>query len=183
MPSLLDHLQEDHQHLAKVLDLLEKILDRFHEGDEPDYEVLSEMLEYMENYSDQIHHPTEDRIFERMRAYGDEHRGVIDVLSKQHEALPEINKQFRSSIEGIVHGEVMTRDLVEAHGRDLVQTLRNHLNMEEEVAFPLARELLTESDWEALQEQSPADTDPVFGDRDPDRFQALFNQLLAETRS
>lgn len=183
MPRLLDRLQEDHQHLAQVLDLLERILDRFHEGTEPDFEVLSDLLEYMEQYSDQIHHPTEDRIFERMRKYGDQHRGVVDVLSKQHEALREINKQFRASVEGIVHGEVLPRELVEAHGRDLVQTLRNHLDLEEKEAFPQALELLTESDWDELLEQSSASSDPIFGDRDPDRFRALYDQLLAESRT
>ena len=182
MARLLDRLQEDHRHLARLLDLLDRLLDMFHEGKEPDYELMCEMLEYLEKYADQVHHPSEDLIFERMRSYGNQHRTILDVLTRQHEVLSEINRQFRESLEGIVHEEVLRRDIVEAHGRDLVQTLRNHLDMEESEAFPLARELLSERDWEELEEQASAVTDPVFGDRDPGRFRALFQHLMNQTK-
>ena len=183
MPQLLDRLHQDHRHLTHLLDLLDRLQNMFHEGTEPDYELMCEMLEYMENYADQVHHPTEDLIFERMRSYGNQHRSVLDVLSKQHEILGEINRQFRESLEGIVHEEVLRRDLVEAHGRDLVETLRQHLNLEETEAFPLARELLTEQDWEELEKQAVKDTDPVFGDRDPARFQVLYQHLMEQTKA
>lgn len=183
MTQLLERLHEDHRHLVRLLDLLERLLDMFHQGTEPDYELMCELLEYMEQYADQLHHPTEDLIFERMRTYDAGQLQIVDVLTKQHQVLGEINRQFRASMEGIIHGEVLRRDVVEAHGRDLVQTLRKHLDMEEEEAFPLARKLLTDDDWIELQEQAPKESDPVFGDRDPDRFQALYQHLLAQTQA
>ena len=183
MTQLLERLHEDHMHLTRLLDLLERLLDMFHEGTEPDYELICEMLEYMEQYADQLHHPTEELIFERMQTYEAGQQQILDVLINQHGVLGEINKQFRTSMEGIIHGEVLRRDLVEAHGRDLVETLRKHLDLEEKEAFPLAQELLTDDDWAELQEQSPKASDPVFGDRDRDRFQALYRHLLAQTRA
>lgn len=183
MTQLLERLHEDHQHLLRILDLLDRLLDMFHQGTEPDYELICEMLEYMQQYADQLHHPTEDLIFERMKTYDAGQQQIIDVLTNQHEFLGEINRQFRASMEGIIHGDVLRRDLVEAHGRDLVQTLRKHLDMEENEAFPLARKLLTDDDWIELQEQAPNASDPVFGDRDPDRFQALYRHLLAQTQA
>jgi len=179
MPALLERLNQDHKHLALVLDLLEKLLDLFHEGEEPDYELICEMLEYMENYEDQVHHPSEDLIFERMKARGS-HHSVIDVLMKQHSVLGELTRYFRQSLEGIVHEEVLRRDQVEAQGRDLVETLRNHLNLEEGEAFPLAREVLTDADWEELEREASAVADPVFGDRDPARFRALYQYLMRQ---
>ena len=182
MTQLLKRLQEDHLHLVRLLDLLERLLDMFHEGTEPDYELMCELLEYMEQYADQLHHPSEDLIFERMRTYYTGQLQMLDVLSNQHQVLGEINRQFRISIEGIIHGDVLRRDLVEAHGRDLIETLRKHLDLEEKEAFPLARKLLTDDDWAELQEQAPKASDPLFGDRDPDRFQALYRHLLAQTQ-
>jgi len=180
MSQLLDRLQQDHRHLLRLLDLLDRLLNMFREGNEPDYELMCELLEYMENYADQVHHPTEDRIFERILAISEEHRPVLDLLSKQHEVLGEINRQFRESLEGIVREEVLRRDLVEAHGREMVRTLREHLILEEREAFPLARKLLTERDWEELEQQTPRTADPVFGDRDPARFQALYQHLMSQ---
>ncbi|MEA3276744.1 MAG: hemerythrin domain-containing protein [Pseudomonadota bacterium] len=183
MTRLLDHLNQDHRHLSRLLNLLDKLLDLFHEGTEPDYELMCEMLEYMENYADQVHHPTEDLIFERMRAYGNEHRPILDVLMNQHQVLSEMSKNFHQSLEGIVHEEVLRRDQVEAEGRELVQTLRRHLEMEESEAFPLARQLLSERDWEEIDKAASKVTDPVFGDRDPGRFRTLYQHLLSQTES
>ena len=39
MTQLIDRVHEDHMHLTRLLDLLEWLLDMFHEGTEPDYEL------------------------------------------------------------------------------------------------------------------------------------------------
>ena len=52
MTELLDRLHRDHGHLVRVLDLFDDLLDRFHEGNEPDYELMCEMLAYMDDYAD-----------------------------------------------------------------------------------------------------------------------------------
>jgi hemerythrin-like domain-containing protein len=181
MPQLLDRLHEDHKHLALLLDLLTKLLDMFHEGEEPDYELMCEMLEYVENYADQVHHPSEDLIFERLQTHAGQHHAVLDVLMRQHEVLSELTRYFRQSLEGIVHEEVLRRDEVEAQGRELVETLRNHLDLEESEAFPLAREALTDEDWEAIEASASKVTDPLFGDRDPARFRSLYQHLMSQT--
>lgn len=183
MPHLLDRLHRDHQNLALLLGLLDKLLDRFHEGQEPDYELLCELLEYMADYADQVHHPSEDLIFERMQTRAGQHHPVLQVLTKQHAVLSELTRYFRQSLEGIVHEEVLRRDQVEAQGRDLVETLRKHLNLEETEAFPLAREVLTEADWAALDAEVTNVTDPVFGERDPARFRVLYQYLMDQAQS
>jgi len=183
MSHLLDRLNQDHRHLVRLLDLLDKLLDMFHEGTEPDYDLMGEMVEYMESYADQVHHPTEDLIFDRMRAYGNEHRSVLDVLHNQHEVLSELTRYFYQALEGVVHGQVMRRDQFEVQGRELVDTLRKHLALEEKEAFPLARRLLTERDWEEVSAQAADRVDPVFGDRDPERFRVLYQHLVNQSHS
>jgi hemerythrin-like domain-containing protein len=183
MSQLLERLHQDHKHLALLLDLLERLLDMFHAGEEPDYELMCEMLEYIENYADQVHHPSEDLIFKRLQTHADQHHAVLGVLMRQHEVLSEITRTFRQSLEGIVHEEVLRRDEVEAQGRELVETLRIHLNLEETEAFPLAREALTAEDWEAIEAAASKVADPLFSARDPARFRTLYQHLMSQTQS
>jgi len=182
MTQLLDRLNRDHRHLSRLLSLFDDLLDRFHEGDEPDFDLMSEMLEYMESYADQVHHPSEELIFDRLRARTNETYPMLDVLTKQHVLLGQMNKRFRQSLEGIMHEEVLRRDEVEVQGREYVKVLREHLSMEEAEAFPLARERLAPSDWDALMEAVPCTDDPVFGDADPARFRTLFQHLMAQAQ-
>ena len=53
MTELLDRLNREHRALAQVLDLFDDLLDGFHEGKEPDYELMCEMLE--EDVATRIH--------------------------------------------------------------------------------------------------------------------------------
>lgn len=180
MTELLDRLHKDHKALARVLDLFADLLDQFHEGGEPDYELMAEMLEYMETYSDQVHHPSEEDIFDRLRARTHESFPVLDRLTEQHQELGEMNRRFRRSLDGIVHEEVLRRDEVEAQGRDLVKTLREHLDLEETEAFPLAQERLSESDWDELLPAVQGDEDPLFSEKDRTRFQILYRHLIGK---
>ncbi len=57
MHYLMEKLQKDHRNLEKILDLLTSQLDQFLAGRESDFDLKIELLEYMEAYADQGHHP------------------------------------------------------------------------------------------------------------------------------
>lgn len=182
MHPLMQRLGQDHVRLVRVLDLLSALLDRFHDGQEPDYDLFCEMLEYMDTYADTIHHPTEDLIFRRALDKGAEKRDVFDVLMRQHSVVIQMNKRFRRSLDGIAHEEVLRRDEVETQGRELVTTLRAHLTLEDAEAFPIAAARLDPADWDAVQALAPRADDPVFGTPDPQRYRALFRHLSEQAQ-
>jgi hemerythrin-like domain-containing protein len=180
MNRLLERLDLEHRRLARLLDLLDKLLDGFHDGAEPDYELICEMLEYMESYADQVHHPTEDLIFRRVLERAGTDQPVLGILMQQHRTLVELNRRFRQSLEGVVHEEVLRRDEVESQGRELVDTLRRHMVLEDSEAFPLVHQLLLPEDWEELALAAPDANDPIFGTPDPARFRALYQHLMTQ---
>jgi hemerythrin-like domain-containing protein len=183
MYPLLDRLNRDHRNLAQVLTLLDRLLDRFHEGVEPDFELMCELLDYMESYADQIHHPSEDLVFKRLIEATGESPMALGVLMNQHQQIPQMNRRFRSSLDGIVHGDVLLREEVETQGRELVRALWNHMTTEDTEAFPLALVRLSAADWEELDRVSPKADDPIFDAPDPARFRALFAELKAEAEA
>jgi hemerythrin-like domain-containing protein len=177
MNQLLARLDHDHRRLAQLLRLLEGMLDQFRDGVEPDYELMCELMEYLTDYADQVHHPSEDRLFERLLEQEGPGHAVLGQLMKQHQTLAQLNRRFRESLEGIVHEEVLRRDEVERQGRDLIEQLRAHMQLEEEQAFPLAEACLDEATWDELLAAAPNVTDPVFGQSDPERFRSIYKRL------
>lgn len=180
MNELLTRLGHDHRRLCVLLGLLERLLDEFHDGEEPDYELMCELIEYMKDYADQVHHPSEDLIFERLLEQEGGGHSVLTRLMKQHQALSQLNRRFKESLEGIVHEEVLRRDEVEQQGRDLIEQLREHMRLEDQQAFPLAEASLDDAVWAELLEAAPNAQDPVFGKADPERFGAIVKQLKLE---
>jgi hemerythrin-like domain-containing protein len=180
MHRLLRRLKLDHKNLVLLLAVLQKQLDDFHDGSEHDTDLTCELVEYLASYEDQVHHPTEELVFARLRELSDEHRAVLDRLQEEHHILIVKNKRFADSLEAIMHGGVLLRADLEAEGRDLLQMLRAHMDLEENTAFTAAVEHLSEEDWDAIEERAPKLNDPVFGKPDPARFQTLFKHLTVE---
>lgn len=180
MNPVMTRLGEEHKRLARLLDLFEKLLDQFNQGAEPDYELMDEMLAYMDSYADVVHHPTEDLVFERVLAKPGPKHEAFEILMRQHEAVSKLSRRFRESLEAILNEEVLLRDEVEIQGREMIAALRNHIRLEDSEAFPIALEALSDQDWEEIAEQAPQADDPLFGAADPVRFRNLCRWLCAE---
>jgi hemerythrin-like domain-containing protein len=180
MHRLLRRLKLDHKNLARLLEVLNKQVDDFHEGREQDTDLLCELVEYMASYEDQVHHPSEDLVFARLREVTDEYNSALDRLDEEHHLLAGMTKKFANSLETIMHGGVMLRADLEAEGRVLLAMLQEHMDLEEGVVFIAADEKLSNDDWDAIEEQAPKLNDPVFGKPDPARFQTLFKHLAEE---
>ncbi len=177
MHYLLEKLQKDHRNLEKILDLLTSQLDHFLAGRESDFDLKIELLEYMEAYADQAHHPMENVMFAVARPMATDQADLLDRLTQQHRELAQLTRTFRNSLENIYQGGVMQRDELELQGREFIALQRQHIALEEQEAFPMLDQLLQEQDWARVIEQSPSYDDPVFDKPDKIRFQILFEYL------
>ncbi len=177
MHKILEKLHRDHVNLEWLLNLLTKQLDSFFAGNESDFDLKIELLEYLELYAELSHHPTEDVMFEAAMKKTDEHHAVLERLMDQHHRLTRATRNFRNSLEGVVQGGVMLRDELETRGREYIALQRLHLNTEEHEVFPFLDKLFSKKEWKQIEAAVPDVNDPVFGKRDPNRFRVLVRYL------
>jgi hemerythrin-like domain-containing protein len=177
MHKLLEKLHKDHANLEKVLDLLTVQLDHFFAGRESNFDLKIELMEYLETYADQGHHPLENLIFKVAMARSEAHRELMERLGDQHEKLSLLTRTFRHSLENILQGGVMPRDELEVQGREFIAMQRQHLSLEEQEAFPIIDQVMTEEDWKEVLTNLPRHDDPVFEAPDKIRFHNLFEYL------
>ncbi len=179
MNQLLEKLHRDHDNLSHLLDLLSAQLDALFAGHESNFDLKIEMLDYIEHYAEQYHHPTEDLINEL--AFGkpelEQHKAQLERVSREHEALLGMARKFRETLEGVMQGEVLRRDEVETRGREFIALQRQHIDLEEQEIFPLVDQVLTEKDLEKLEKKIPHLDDPVFHRQDYNRFRSLIDYL------
>ena len=179
MSQLLEKLHRDHLNLARLLDLLSGQLDALFAGHESDFDLKIEMLDYIEHYAEQNHHPTEEMIsrFAFATSGMREHQALLERISREHEGLLGLARHFRETLEGIMQGEVLRRDEVEIRGREFIALQRQHIDVEEHELFPLLEKAITEADWKKLEEEIPQMDDPVFHRQDYNRFSSLIDYL------
>jgi hemerythrin-like domain-containing protein len=172
----------EHVNFARLLDLLEVHLDRFHRGEAPDYELMLDIMFYMTHYPDVLHHPKEDLAFERIGERDAAVRETVEALSEQHSMLKRDGNTLVVALDDIVNGSITSREHVEAPGRAYIDAFRRHMNIEETEILPLAAKLLAPADWAAIERAIRHLEDPVFGKTGDQRYAALRRQITREMR-
>jgi hemerythrin-like domain-containing protein len=181
MRPLLDKLHKDHVNLTRLLDLMSRELDALIAGHEANFDLKIEMLDYIEHYAEQLHHPTEEQINEvafRKKSM-QKHKALYDRICKEHVDLIGLASNYRKTLEGAMQGEVLLREEVEIRGREFVALQRQHIDLEEQEIFPLVERALNDKDWQKLEQEISHTEDPVFSRQDYNRFRSLIDYLKA----
>lgn len=180
MYNIIESLHTDHINFSRLLTLLEQQAAVLREGGLPDFEVMLDTIDYLQNYADLYHHPREDLIFRFFLERSDVARDAIDELRRQHRALWESTNRLRVAIDGILHGEIVPRsDFVDQMDTYLNEQ-REHLNEEEGYILPLLKQAFSEADWEQLNKALPFRSDPLFGPSVEQQYRALYTRIVSE---
>ena len=67
MADILAMLRQDHINMLWLLDALERQIDTFADGHQPDHEIVSAIADYVLEYPDRFHHPVEDLVLAELR--------------------------------------------------------------------------------------------------------------------
>ena len=170
----------EHAYFAQLLRLLRKELDQFHDGGDPNYELWVDVLRYLREYSDRVHHPREDIAFERLARHVPNLRLVLSRLQQEHRVIASAGEELLAMIEAVAGGAIVPRSRVEAAAATYLVYYESHLAKEESEVLGRARTHLTPADWEAVRTGVAALPDPVFGKDPQERFKELRRQIARE---
>ncbi|MEE8321283.1 MAG: hemerythrin domain-containing protein [Gammaproteobacteria bacterium] len=173
---MLDILHQEHIHISKLMDVLEEQIRLLQENGDADLRLIAEIAEYIMNYPDIYHHPKEDLIFELLRRKDDEIVPVIDQLISEHKTMAEM----AITLSGLL-GNSLTKEspelLVEQLQRYIGLT-RTHMNVEENILFPRAKQLLTDDDWAETDAGFTSQGDPLLGDVIHKQYRNIYNSII-----
>ena len=171
MHRTLKKLYRDHAHFNQLIDVMEQQLDELKEGSGTAQNLLREVVLYSHDYSDSIHHPIEDQLYEMMLARTDNGREVMEKLLVHHLQIINMTLALRKAVEA------SAADKMEEVGRDYVKYQREHMQFEEKEAFPLLRDNLGDVDFDNAAGAIPAEQDPMEDKNAREKYPALFAYL------
>ncbi|WP_218511557.1 hemerythrin domain-containing protein [Variovorax sp. dw_308] len=163
MKSLITRWHADHVHFSRLLDLLKRQVAEFHDDGEPDYNLMLDIVSYLREYGDRVHHPLEDEAFELLVLRAPELRLPVNRLKQEHRAIAIAGEELVGLLNGIIGDAVIARDKVEAAAALYLAYYRHHLATEERDILPRAARLLDEHDWKSVARSVPPLLDPLFG--------------------
>lgn len=177
----LDIIAAEHGNMWRVTRALDRLADRLGETPEAgDLETIGLVADYLDGFSERFHHPKEsDLLFARIRRRSNEAAAVIDRLEHDHRMSPHqvgrIGALARSTAIADAPG------LAELVGeiRSFTTRLDEHMRLEEETTFALARRVLTEEDWREVDAAFEAHVDPL-GDPNAEADIALLRARITQ---
>ena len=174
---VLAELREDHKNMALMINLLERESNRIYEGDEPDYELLQDVMHYMTVYPDAVHHPKEDRLYAELKAVRPDLSTGFDRITMDHRHIAELSVKLRDDIAAINAGNPVLRKSVVADALRYVNTLRGHMQWEELDLFRRVEEMIRMGHDVISSAQMIHAYDPVFGPEVEENFGRLVKHI------
>lgn len=171
---------DEHMYFNRMLGLLSKEVDVLATGETPNYGLMLDILSYLRDYSDQVHHPREDEVFRRLAKLRPDRELPVARLRQEHRVIAAAGEALRQLLENAVADAMVSRAQIEIAAATFLVYYGNHIQREEEDILPLAAKVLAEADWAAAKNVVPAVQDPVFGANPAQRFSELRRRIAAE---
>ena len=175
---LMKALRAEHRHIGTVMQLFSDQLKAIEGGELVDTHVVYEVMDYMVTWPDRFHHPREDLIYARVAEVDARVADDVDTLQRDHDHTAKRGRGVLHDIERWRLGEVSGAVVVKS-GRNYVDHIHEHMNLEEKLVFPRIEATLTLQDWRELAEddQLGAVADSVFGPRVQREFRNMTRKL------
>jgi hemerythrin-like domain-containing protein len=142
---------EEHMYFRRLLSLLQHELDVFATGDTPNYALMLEVIGYLRDWSDGVHHPREDAVFRRLAARMPDWQLRIARLEQEHRVIAHAGESLRRLLEEVLAGAVVRRSEVEVAAATYLLYYGNHIAKEEEDILPLARTEVIKKLWDYIK--------------------------------
>jgi len=176
----INALRVDHANMRSVLVLIRDQLELLETGRVPDFVLLANALHYMRRFPDQLHHPKEDLIFERLVKAAPDLKKDVEHALREHSQIYEQEEWLIECALNAPKPGTLARGRLLDIGRDYLEVQRKHSEREERLLFPRAEQSLTESDWQAVARRFQEVDDPVFGRNPGERYELLYEHLMQQ---
>ncbi len=178
MNRIMAELHQDHIHLSRLLNMLERHVKVLMHDGEPDLNMMLDVVEYIRNYSDHFHHPKEDKVYAIFKKRTKEGEDIVDSLLDDHQHIPGVTLEFQQILYNANNGSlIINRAELSKKITHYIDIQRTHLNTEEEKLFPLINNTLKVSDWAELEASVQERSDPLFGANVEESYEGLHQTI------
>jgi hemerythrin-like domain-containing protein len=141
---------------------------------------MLDILSYLREFSDRIHHPREDVAFACLARRSPDMELPLARLQQEHRVIAHAGETLRAQLAAVLDGAIVPRAEVEAVAATYLVYYQSHIAKEEAEVLTRAAAMLRSEDWDAVRDAVPHAEDPLFGPRPDRRFQELRRQIALE---
>ena len=183
MSKAIKIIRNEHSGMVAIYRTLTAMLQDIEQGKEKaDFVLFHAMLEYLKSFMYQFHHPKEnDYLFPAIAKRSPQAAELVERLEAQHKQGAVLLKELDQALARYENEGDDAYPLFKDAFERYHDFEWRHMSMEENEIIPLAREMLSKEDWEAIDRVFTDHDDPLFGDERRDEFRHLYNRIAEAT--
>lgn len=174
-------IRDEHMALAAMLRSLGMMLDRG-PSHEPEvfFDVVREMLFYIDEFPEKRHHPKESNLlFPRVVRLAPEVFDTVVLLEKDHNNGESIVRELQHMLLAWELLGEPRRAVFEQAVKRYISFYLEHMRLEEAVILPAAQRVLDDQDWAELDAAFATNCDPLTGKYPRDAtYDRLFTRIV-----
>lgn len=146
-------LSSEHRVIEVMLTVIEKMVDQANQSGRLDKPDAEQAVEFIRTFADTCHHGKEEgQLFPAMEARGiPAENGPIGVMLHEHDLGRGYVKLMAENIEAASQGNAEALEAFAENAMGYVYLLRNHIQKEDNILFPMAARILSpEAEQELL---------------------------------
>lgn len=149
MAQQVAELQEDHRRARHALKVMKSLT--VQSATVPDYRSLEEAVSCLSGFMGRAHRSREEAIFEGMTACDPTLLTLQEEMRRSHRELEYLCNGLLQAMDAAVTEAPPPATQVWALCRRYLQVANHHIDIEEDVIFPLADRLLDDHDWAVVE--------------------------------
>ena len=179
LPAVLRCLFEEHRHLAALMETMDRKAGQEQRLRTGEYYLLRDIVGYMHEYPDAVHHPTENRLFKILLKRMPSKKADIDRLRRDHQAVARETDELLKLLDEAIEKPSSDREgAVREACRAFTVHQRAHMQFENTKMFPAAIDSLSPADWKQIESDFADVDDPLFGAVVEKQHRLLYEYLL-----
>jgi hemerythrin-like domain-containing protein len=148
----IDTLKNEHRVIEQVLACLERIVEQARGDARLPLKAARQAIEFFREFADHCHHAKEEeRLFPALEAKGfSPDAGPTAVMRFEHEQGRAQIRAMEQAAEAASRGDPGALESFARHAAAYVVLLRNHIAKEDHCLFPMAEQVLSDQEDQAL---------------------------------
>jgi hemerythrin-like domain-containing protein len=178
-------LMDEHRVIERVLASLETAARRLESGRTVRAAFFLEAADFIREFADGTHHEKEEgALFPAMKQAGvPDQGGPIGVMLSEHDEGRRLTRAMRAAAEGLAAGKPDARARLVESALAYAALLRQHIAKEDTILFPMADQVLDESQRARLSEAFETLVKAEAGTGVQEKYLALAERLEQEAKA
>jgi len=182
-PDAIVTLQDEHRYMNLLLETLKEELQASDLSAPEDYFLTQDIVRYLHDYPNAVHHPTEDLLFDKLVRRKPDTEKDVARLRHDHDKLSANTADILQLLDDAAEQHTpKAAEAVRVALNKYIVRLRRHMRFEETQLFPGAVKCLANKDWQAIESRLDAVQDPLFGPAVARDYRVLYEYFASRAK-